>query len=103
MFDSIITDSRLARFSTAQNFEFDGTSYTIAAGTYSEEYMAHDAVMALRVEVTEGATTVAYWTVDGQDLSGICTRDLASAHLSDWLVSRLAFTLSLAGRKIAQA
>lgn len=101
---SIVTDSRLARFATVQTFEFDGTSYTIAAGVMREEFLGNDEVMGLRVEVTEGALEYAFWTVDGQDLHDIASRFLGGAQgVSKWTLSRIAYTFSLAGRKIAQA
>ena len=101
---SIVTDSRLVRFATAQTFEFDGTSYTIAAGVMREEFLGNDEVMGLRVVVTEGELEMAFWTVDGADLHDTATRFMSGVMgVSQWTLARSAYTFSLASRKIAQA
>jgi hypothetical protein len=104
MFTSTITDSRLDRFATVQSFEFDGTSYTIGAGIYSEDFLGNAEVVALRVTVTEGELEYAFWTVDGSDLHSSASWYLSGNHgLSQWTRDRITYVFSLAGRKIAQA
>jgi hypothetical protein len=104
MNNSIVTDSRLAHFATTQTFEFDGTTYTVAAGTMREAFLGNDEVMGIQVVVTEGGLETAFWTVDGSDLYATATRFLSGVlGVSDWTLARIAYTFSLAGRKIARA